>query len=732
MPLCLSLAQHIPIEARFVPLLFWEQVGLWLLFWIILSIPFFLGAAVIGLALMRHHDRVSLIYAANLTGSAIGAILAPLSMLALPPQWLALIWGILSLVSTVGMGNLSRSVRWIAVIMVFLFFGIFLWLNPPEIRTDPYKYLAQVQRLESQGLVERLAMNWSPRGLIEVYGGDVFHSIPFLSHGPTPPPMHALLIDGHQAGSILNIERSSEAGVVDSTLMSFPYALISPRDVLLLGERGGLNIWLAHRQGARSIEVVQPDGDLFTLMRNRLQDLGGEVLDLPGVTTMGMDPRHHVEQETRDFDLIQIARLEGSAAGSGGVGGLGQDHLITVEGFAACLRRLRPGACLTMCRGIQTPPRDNLRLLATLVIALERIGIDGPGDHIVMVRDFLAICTMVKSTPWSDTEIALLREKITDLELTPVWFRGVEAHELNHPDELPQAPDAVGDMYYHAAKKLFSPQRKEFMDGYIFDIAPATDDRPFFLDFCRLNSIGLLKETFGELWLTRSEIAFLFVLGATILIGISGFLMTLLPLIFVRSIRKEKGKSTTAFYFASIGLGYLILEMVMLSKLTLLIGDPIYAAAVTLTSFLFFSGVGSFFSDWIQRKYTGRLTWFFWALVVVIAMEFIGLNAIVTEVGMLPLSLRCILGVAIISPMAFLMGLPMPMALWRLGQTSPILIPWAWGVNGFASVMAAPLTAVVAMTVGYRTACALASLFYLLACWLFGRLPKVRRVNFNS
>ena len=34
---------------------------------------------------------------------------------------------------------------------------------------------------------------------------------------------------------------------------------------------------------------------------------------------------------------MQLAGLESSAAGSGGVGGLGQDHLLTVEGLGAAL-----------------------------------------------------------------------------------------------------------------------------------------------------------------------------------------------------------------------------------------------------------------------------------------------------------------------------------------------------------------------------------------------------------
>ena len=67
----------------------------------------------------------------------------------------------------------------------------------------------------------------------------------------------------------------------------------------------------------------------------------------------------------------------------------------------------------------------------------------------------------------------------------------------------------------------------------------------------------------------------------------------------------------------------------------------------------------------------------------------------------------------------------MPMGLGRLegGAPGPAgsarLIPWAWGINGFASVLAAPLALALAMTWGYHVVVVLALLLYLLAGFLF-------------
>jgi hypothetical protein len=47
------------------------------------------------------------------------------------------------------------------------------------------------------------------------------------------------------------------------------------------------------------------------------------------------------------------------------------------------------------------------------------------------------------------------------------------------------------------------------------------------------------------------------------------------------------------------------------------------------------------------------------------------------------------------------MGIPFPQGIAYLEQAAPRLIPWAWGINGCASVMAAILAAMGALTFGF-------------------------------
>ena len=62
---------------------------------------------------------------------------------------------------------------------------------------------------------------------------------------------------------------------------------------------------------------------------------------------------------------------------------------------------------------------------------------------------------------------------------------------------------------------------------------------------------------------------------------------------------------------------------------------------------------------------------------------------------------------------SWFMGMPMPTGLRKLNERAPALIPWAWGVNGVASVLATSAAIVLAMHAGYRVVLATAAGLYV-------------------
>jgi len=728
MPLCTALVQHIPIEARFIPALLWRQLGWWTLYWAVLTVPFLLGATVIGAALMVAEKRIPLVYGGNLLGSAAGAILAPVGMAIAPPEWLAVLTAAPALIAAVSLPAAARRTGRVAWLLCVALIAAYAYLDPPAIRLDPYKYGAYLQRLTAQGAGRPIARAYGPRGVVEAYDSEALHDLPFLSTGISPPALTVIVIDGHWAGSVLHVEKADDASVVDRTLMAFAYELApsQPR-VALLGEIGGTNVWLARRKGASVIDVVQPYASVFQLLLGPVRERGGVVMTRPSARVIIAEPRHYLEHAPDRYDLIQLVGLESSAAGSGGVGGLGQDYLVTVEGVQACLGRLSSSGILFSCRGIQMPPRDNIKLLATFIEAMRELDIADPQRHIVIVRDYLAVCIAVKASPWSPAQIERVRNICRQRQLTPVWFDGIRTEELNRPDALPPPPEGEGDEYYYAARRLLSPDAGRFIDEWLFDVRPATDDRPFFFDFCRLKSIDALRSAFGDLWLTRAEIAFLFVLAAAVLITVFGAVLTVLPLLLLRSVRQSRGRTATAAYFAAIGLGYLLLEMTCLSRLGLWIGDPVLTAGVVIGGFLVLSGLGSLTAQRFSERRRRVLGGIIVVLMVLGAVEVLLMPSAISLVGALPVWGRCLAAVLVLAPLGYLMGFPMPMALARVNHSAPALVPWAWGVNGFASVLAAPLATTIGMTWGFSLAAFVAVALYGLAGLTFARLPRGER-----
>ncbi len=177
-------------------------------------------------------------------------------------------------------------------------------------------------------------------------------------------------------------------------------------------------------------------------------------------------------------------------------------------------------------------------------------------------------------------------------------------------------------------------------------------------------------------------------------------------------------------YFAAIGLGYLVLEIVLVQRFVLFLGFPTYALSVVLFSLLLFTGVGSYLSSRFARSralVTGALV----AAVVLIAVSAFALQWLLRSLIDLPFAARVVVSVAIIAPFGMLLGVPMPVGLRRLQQLHPHGIPWAWGVNGIASVLASVLGVVVAIFYGFAVASLVAAACYAFALGhvLVGRWP---------
>ena len=79
---------------------------------------------------------------------------------------------------------------------------------------------------------------------------------------------------------------------------------------------------------------------------------------------------------------------------------------------------------------------------------------------------------------------------------------------------------------------------------------------------------------------------------------------------------------------------------------------------------------------------------------------------------------------AVIAPLGMMMGMPLPLGVMILRRRAPELVIWAWGVNGFCSVLGSVLAIVLAHALGYQATLMIGASLYLAAFLVIRRANR--------
>ena len=217
--------------------------------------------------------------------------------------------------------------------------------------------------------------------------------------------------------------------------------------------------------------------------------------------------------------------------------------------------------------------------------------------------------------------------------------------------------------------------------------------------------------------------------------SVAAFVLILLPLLFIKTDKKGgdndhvgRRRNIIIYYFA-IGLAFLFIEISFIQKFTLILSQPLYAVAVALCAFLFFSGLGALYVEHRLRSETENNI----PVILRQAITMIGLITVIYIVAFpqisntimaLPEIARIVSAFILAAPLAFFMGMPFPLGLATLQQTDSNLIPWAWGINGCASVLSAILAVMLAIEIGFNGVMISAVALYILAWVSSGKISN--------
>src|SRR5215472_2266411 len=742
-----AVAERVPFNALAV---IWEprQLLYLLVLYLLFALPFFCAATCIGLALVAFPARIGRTYRYDLVGASMGAIGLMLTLIVLFPN------GSLKVVALCGFlaAALAISVRETGVVrkrraVGYATAAIAACAAMPQswtaLQLSEYKGLSQTLLVPG---VKVLAEEAGLYGLLTVVSSS---TIPFryapglsLSNSMEPPAQLGVFTDGDGLTVITAFDgRLEPLAYLDQTPAALPYHLLEKPEVLILG--GGADVLLALLHRAPRIDAVELNPQLVRLVSKRFAEFAGRLYEQPGVQIHVAEARSFVAGSRDRYDLIQLPLLDSFATAAAGTHSLSESYIYTIEAFEQYLDHLRPGGYLAITRWLKLPPRDSLRLFATAVSALERRGIGEPGRHLALVRSWNTTTLLVKNGPVTGEDAAAIRRFAEERAFDLGFLRGVSREEANRFNVLDQY------YFFDSAVALLGPQRKEFLRHYKFDVAPTTDDRPYFFDFFKWQALPELLErrTLGGAALLDWGYA---VLVATLVqASVLALVLILTPLLWLGRQRPQAPAAALArwriaLYFLAIGFAFLFVEIASIQRFVLFLGHPLYAIPVVLCAFLFFAGLGSGFAprltaqlDALQEslpsagliRFTGgdeRCRWVVRvrhpALVLAVAgivaatvLHLVAAPSLFRWLMPLPDTLKIAVSLVLIAPLAFFMGLPFPLALARVAAARPGLVPWAWGINGCASVLSAILAILLAMSLGFSAVLLIAIGLYLVA-----------------
>lgn len=662
----------------------------------VLAVPFVLSGICVCLALTKYPAHVSRLYAADLLGAALGCLLVVGTLNATDGPTAVVAAGAIACLGAaffVGPGRL----RWTAVLAT-VGLGAFSVVHTGLVVDQmPLVRLTWVKgSAENPPLYEK----WNSFSRITVYG-DPTRPHPPRGWGlsplaPTEPVRQLMLLIDAGAGTVLTgfdgDQRTLEHLKYDVT--NLPHYLRSNAAVMVIGAGGGRDVLSALLFNQRSVVAVEVNQDIIDTVNRRFGQFTGRLDQRPGVRFVADEARAYLARQQERFDIIQISLIDTWAATAAGAFVLTENALYTVEAWRLFLSRLTPEGILSVSRFyFGERPDEIYRLTALASSALRFRGVANPRQHMLIARQMpqwgsadgpVGLATLLVSpAPFSLADIAAF-ESVTralrfDLILTPAWAIDSTFPALAAPDD--PAP-------------LFA--------GFPVNIAPPTDNSPFFFHMLRLRDAA--RQALNGKDIDNINMKAVSVLGTLLITVLVFTALCILGPLALTSDRRAIAPNVPLFvFFGGIGLGFMLIEISQMQRLIIFLGHPTYSLSVVLFVLLGASGAGSYLAARLVRAPTMLRGW---PLVLLVVLGTFGLAtpAAIHTFESATTAFRIVVAAGILAPLGVVMGMAFPIGMAIAARRDAAIAPWLWGINGAASVCASVLAVVIALGAGIAAA----------------------------
>jgi len=681
---CTVLAQHeTPDFAQFALIYFTN------------ALPFFVTGAILSLVISDTVDRVNRVYFFDLLGAAGGClVLIPLLNQAGkaggPNTTLSV--AVLFATAAAIWFNLAKSRRGRVVsVGVALAFTLLVVVNSKTGWIDVR--WAKGQRLQNEKFVR-----WNS-----------FSRIALGEERESHFPM--IFIDADASTGVANFDFSQPLPEDQLHKLLYegpglPYVIRPGAKTLVIGPGGGWDVSRALASGSHDVTGVEINPIIAkTIMQEKYPQLSFDLYHRPEVHIIVEDGRSFARRTDQRFQVIQATLVDTWASTAAGAFALSENNLYTSDAFRDYLSHLTDDGLLVFTRWGFDPPRESLRLLTLAMAAFEEIGESDAKSHVIVARaggrealqGWGAQDTVIFSRkPFSQADIERARQGMEEAHLTPIYLPG--PGPKNHFRDLLTAPDPAA-----------------WERDYLYDVSPVGDNRPFFFYTVQPRDLwGYLSNASDKTadYKVNKAVPLLF---ESLFVSIAAVLVILLlpPIVLRAKLPRERSTLAFLLYFFFIGAGYILIEVALIQKFVLFLGQPVYALTCVIFTLLLSSGLGSFFSRTVIAQDDGRLKIALAVIAVLVAVLALSIGPVLTGGVGLPIAVKIFATVVMIAPAGFLMGMPFPTGLARLEERNSPAVRWAWSLNAASSVLGSVGALVCAIYLGLMQTLLVGGVLYL-------------------
>lgn len=698
-----------------IPLSENSSPGVLLLNYTMISIPFIFSGINVCLMLTRFPGEVGRLYAADLSGAALGCILFIYLLEVTDGPTAVLVVAALAGVGAFAYASDSESQQLRRATLIA--FGLLmLFVGAQMISSSNHMPLVRLKWVKGKIDPQLLHERWNSFSRVRVSGDPDKPQAPWgwgvsAVYPPDRQSRHLIMDIDSTATTVITAFDGNlqEVDFLKWDITNLAHHIRPGSDVLVVGTGGGRDILSALVFEQRSVTGVEINGAIIELVTDTYGDFAGHLDKMPGVSFVHDEARSYITRSPDKFDILQISMIDTWAATTSGAYVLTENSLYTLEAWTIFLERLTPDGILAVSRWyFPHSPDEVYRLTSLATAALLQAGIEQPRDHIVIAArvpepgepGFGVGTMLVSKAPFSAEDLEMVSKVVDEMQfelvLTP-----------KHSIDQAFVRIARGDDLTSLATSLLT------------NLAPPTDDSPFFFHMLRLQDIFVEGAfSLGTLAFNTSAVYTLGVL--LIIVCLLTFLCIVVPLLLTTK-KLERTELRRAFplflFFVGIGFGFMLVEISQLQRLTVFLGHPTYGLSVVLFSLLLSGGIGSYLTQRVKTHLI-RSTFIRLSLLLVVLL-LIGLltTPIIARLAGQTTVIRILVAVIILFPLGLFMGMAFPLGMKIASRQASSLTPWLWGINGATSVCASVLAVAISLNLGISV-----SYWTGFACYLFASL----------